>query len=260
MKKKILILVSLTLLCVVLYYSYTIDFHENPSYSQVSRLSDPCLSYSFTSPSKQLDDCINLISENRNITNHSLTRSNVEQILLFLVPKLMNSDYEPYTTSEGIILSSYANPYRFPNMINNIVPCDDVFCEREYNAFKNVQVSESVIYKFCLLFCTPSDTTSSGGIRAMENHETITPAESGENLTKPAHSTIVLAKPTLKEGIHHEKHPCALWKLLAVALFCITVVLFGIILLIIIILIWKCKFNRSTNVRVSYVDQQHNLL
>ena len=221
--------------------------HETP-YSQVSRLSDSCLTYSLNppSPTKQLNDCIDLISENRKITNRSQTRSNVEQILQNLVPKLPLSDNEH--TTEGIILDAYANPYRFRNMVGDIMLCDNAFCKSNYHdAFINV--SESVHYKFCLLYCTPSDTTSSGGTRAIQTPSTITLAESGDTTAiptpskittdessgtplTPASSTIVLAKLTMTDGIN----PADFWMLLVVASLVVNLVLVGIILLVIILI------------------------
>jgi hypothetical protein len=236
MKKRFawLILLTSTLLCVIPVVN------EN--------LSDPCLSYSSASPPKQLDDCIDFITENRNIANRSQTRSNVEQILLVLVPALMPSDYEHHPTSEGIILSAYANPYRFPNVFGSIKLCDNAFCESEYNsAFKDpsIIVSESVHYKFCLLFCTRSDTTSSSGTSAP--------------------CIIIAAKPTMTDGIHPEQYSCTIWKLLIVGLV-VTVLLVGGIILLAFILIrkWNTKqstfsFNKLTSILLrlkSYILEQ----
>lgn len=172
-----------TLLCVI---------PANPFYA---RIRDPCYSYQYT-PTDSMDKCIDYILKNRNSTfNHT---HDIVQIIL-RVAQIMTIDELPDATAEGIVLSAYANPFHFPNAYGDSVPCDDSFCEQQYNALKEVNTTD--IFKLCLYFCSrPSDTRtpSSSYNPLMETSSTIISARSSSN---PAINTISINTPDNSVGL-----------------------------------------------------------
>ena len=154
--------------------------------SSNSRPSDPCLGYSFIPPTTPLEDCIDFISGRRNMIVN-LTRSIVDKILQF--SNEMHIDQLPHATSEGYVLSVYANnPYHFPIPIyGDIELCDesyDAFCKRKYNRWNDINTSG--IFKLCLIFCSRPPVTR-------------TPS-SNETLVMPTPSTIIPGDSTEKDG------------------------------------------------------------